>query len=166
MEDLDGRISEFLNAAQPASIDLGSLVRNAEDMGLTRALAVAIAQADADKAAAFIALLTGFLTAITAESDGERVADAFIAVQLLGHLGPLATPAIPSLEHCLGLDGADYDLIRWLRLLAAEAKWRIIGDSTSALEVATELLNDAEWWLVGHAADLLGELGQAARPAV
>ena len=166
MEDLDTRISDFLQAAKPAPIDLGSLVKNAEDMGLARATALAIAQADAEKAAVFVALLADFLTTITPESDGMVVSDGFIAVQLLGHLGPLAAPAIPALDHCLGLDGREYDLIRWLRLLAAEAKWRITGDSTVALAVATEMLNDPEWWLVGHAADLLGNLGHAARPAV
>ena len=44
--------------------------------------------------------------------------------------------------------------------------FKIIDDSTAALAVATEMLGDPEWWLVGHAADLLGTLGQAARPAV
>ncbi len=166
LDDLDTRISDFLQAAKPASIDLGSLVENAEDMGLARATAVAIAEADADKAADFVSLLADFLTEIDAESNGEKVADGFIAAQLLGHLGPLAATAIPALEDCMGLDGRDHDLIRWLRLLAAEAEWQITGDPTVALAVAMELLNDEEWWLVGHAADLLGKLGQAGKPAV
>ena len=51
---LDTRISDFLQAAKPAPIDLGSLVKNAEDMGLARATALAIAQADGDKIYALI----------------------------------------------------------------------------------------------------------------
>ena len=109
-----------------------------------------------------VALLADFLTEITPDSDGEEVADGYAACQLLWHLGPRASTAIPALEHCLGLDGREYDLIRWLRLMAAEAKWRITGDSTAALAVATELLADPEWWLVAHAADLLGEVGITA----
>lgn len=127
---------------------------------------MAIAQADANKAAAFVALLADCLTTITSESDGMVVTDGFIAVQLLGHLGPLAASAISALDYCLGLDGAEYDLIRWLRLLTADARWQITGDPATALAVAMELLSDEEWWLVGHAADLLGELGQVALPAV
>jgi hypothetical protein len=34
------------------------------------------------------------------------------------------------------------------------------------LSLATELLGKQEWWLVGHAAALLGELGSAAQPAI
>lgn len=166
MKDLDTQIAGFLDAADPASIDLESLVKNAEDMGLARATAIGITLADPQKAADFVFLLADFLTTITAESDGIVVGDGFIAVQLLGDLGPLAAPAIPAIDHCLGLDGREYDLIRWLRLLTAEAKWRITGDPAIALAVATELLNDPEWWLVGHAADLLGGLGQVARPAL
>jgi hypothetical protein len=166
MEDLDTRISDFLQSAQPAPIDFGSLVENAENMGLARATAVAIAQSDHRKAAEFVALLADFLTQITVESDGMVVSDGFIAAQLLWHVGPRALTAIPALEYCLGLDGREYDLIRWLRLMAAEAKWRITGDPAIALTVATEMLKDEEWWLVGHAADLLGKLGQAARPVV
>ena len=109
LDNLDTRISDFLQAAKPASIDLGSLVENAEDMGLARATAVAIAEADADKAADFVSLLADFLTEIDAESNGEKVADGFIAAQLLGHLGPLAAAAIPALEHCLALDGRDHE---------------------------------------------------------
>ncbi len=40
------------------------------------------------------------------------------------------------------------------------------NSAATALAVAMELLADQEWWLVGHAADLLGELGHAAQPAV
>jgi hypothetical protein len=35
-DDLDDRIADFLDAAQPASIDIGSLAKNAEGMGLAR----------------------------------------------------------------------------------------------------------------------------------
>lgn len=166
MDDLDTRISDFLTAAQAASIDLGCLAENAEDMGLTRATAIAIAQANPQKAADFVSMLADFLTEIDNESDGMVVSDGFVAVQLLGHLGPLAAPAIPAIDRCIGLDGSHEELVRWLRLMAAEAKWRITGDPATALAVAMELLNDEEWWLIGHAADLLGKLGQAARPAV
>ena len=139
-------------------------MENAEDMGLARATAVAIAEADADKAADFVSLLADFLTEIDAESNGEKVADGFIAAQLLGHLGPLAAAAIPALEHCLALDGRDHDLIRWLRLLAAEAEWQITGDPAVALAVAMEMLGDQEWWLVGHAADLLASSARRENP--
>lgn len=166
MDDLDTRLSSFLGTAESASIDLRNLAEYAEEFGLAGATAVAVALADADKAADLVSLLAGYLTEISIESDSVVVSDGFMAAQLLGHLGPQATPAVPALEHCMGLDGLEDDLIRWLRLMAAEAKWRITADPTAALSVATEMLKDAEWWLAGHAADLLGKLGQAARPAL
>ena len=178
MEDLETSTPASLisfEAAEPASIDLGSLVENidlgslvenAEDMGLARATAVAIAQADRRKAADFVALLADFLTRITAESDGD-------GGQRRIHRRPTSRSSRPSggsgdPGHGT-LPGPGRSGIRsdpWLRLLAAEAKWRITGDPTAALAVATEMLSDQEWWLVGHAADLLGKLGQAAQPAV
>jgi hypothetical protein len=164
--DLATQISDFLQAAQSASIDLGCLVEKAQEMGLSMATAVAIAQADPQKVADFVAVLSGFLGEITADSDGVVIADGLDIAELLGHLGPPASPAIPALEYCLGLDGAEYDLIRWLQLMAAEAVSKITGDFTTALAVATELLADPEWWLVGHAADTLADLGPAAKPAL
>jgi hypothetical protein len=50
--------------------------------------------------------------------------------------------------------------------MAAEAISRITGDPATAVSVAIELLADPEFWLVGHAADLLGELGPVAKAAV
>jgi hypothetical protein len=118
------------------------------------------------KAAELALLLADFLKGITPDSDGEAMAESYVACELLGLLAPSACRAIPALEHCIRLDGSKEDLVRWLRLMAAEARWRITGDPTAALSVGTELLNDPEWWLVGHAADLLGELGPAAKPAI
>ena len=42
-----------------------------------------------------------FLTTIPRRTDSIVVGDGFIAVQLLGDLGPLAAPAIPAIDHCL-----------------------------------------------------------------
>ena len=39
-------------------------------------------------------------------------------------------------------------------MMAAEGISKINGSPEPALTVATELLGDPEWWLVGHAADL------------
>jgi hypothetical protein len=50
--------------------------------------------------------------------------------------------------------------------MAAEAISKITGSPERALSVATELLSDKERWLVGHAADLLGRLGSAAKPVI
>ncbi len=170
MEDLDGglelRICGFLKAAESPSIDLGNLVRNTEEMGWTKAAAIAIAHADPAKAADLTLLVAGFLTEIDADSDGITVIGGYDACRLLGHLGPRASGAIPALDHCIGLDGSQEVLVRWLWLKAVKAKWKISGDPAAALPVATGLLGDPEWWLVCHAAELLGELGPAAKPAL
>ena len=50
--------------------------------------------------------------------------------------------------------------------MAAKSKWRITANPAAALAVATELLNDEEFWLIAHAAGLLGEIGPTASPAL
>ena len=166
MDDLDTRISGFLDTANTASIDLGSFAEQASEMGLATATALAIAQANPDKAADLVSLLADLLAEVNAASDGMVVSDGYIAVQLLARLGRTASTAIPALEHCMGLDGGEYDLVRWLRLMAAEAISKITGSPEPALSVATELLGDPEWWLVGHAAEALANIGPAAKPAI
>ena len=63
------------------------------------------------------------------------------------------------MRKCLGLDGSDNELIRLFRLSAAEAIWRISGDTTAAVQVAKELLNDSEGNVRSEAVDLLGKVG-------
>ena len=170
MEDLDGglelRICGFLKAAESPSIDLGNLVRNTEEMGWTKAAAIAIAHADPAKAADLTLLVAGFLTEIDADSDGITVIGGYDACRLLGLLGSQASGAIPALDHCIGLDGSQEVLVRWLWLKAVKAKWKITGDPTAALSVATEMLGDPDFCMVAHAAELLGELGPIAKPVL
>ena len=86
------------------------------------------------------------------------------AARALGEMGHAAREAVPALQECLRLDGAGNNSIRSLRLAAAEAIWRISGDATAALAVATEILGDNDHYLCFHACHLLADLGPMARP--
>ena len=82
----------------------------------------------------------------------------------LGEMGSVAQEAIPALQKgCVGLDGTGNPWIRELRLAAARAIWRISGDTTEALAVASEMLGDDLLRL--NACQILAHLGDAARPA-
>jgi HEAT repeat protein len=79
-------------------------------------------------------------------------------------MGPGAREAIPALKNCLNFGPEDDALLRWTRLEASEAIWRITGSTLSALTVATEMLADE--FTAYDAVDLLGKLGAAAESAV
>ena len=114
-----------------------------------------------DKVSALIALLRE----IGPESPAMHVAHAWGAASALASIGPAAHEAIPALRACLDLDGSD-ELVRLLQLSAAEAIWRISGDTDAFLRVATEMLGDKESNIRSDAAELLGDLGPAAKPAI
>jgi len=58
-----------------------------------------------------------------------------IAAILLGELGPTASQALPALEQSLGHSN------QWVRLAAAQAVWRIGGDSKRALPVLLDVVD-------------------------
>lgn len=84
------------------------------------------------------------------------------ACDVLGHMGQQAESSLPTLYDLLPLAESKHDFKRWLAVRAAKAIWKITGDSEPALEVAARLTEDAQFWLVIHAHDLLGEINSAA----
>ena len=100
------------------------------------------------------------------ESAGIHTAYAWGAASALASIGPAAHEAVPALRACLELDGSSDELTRLLQLSAAEAIWRISGNTDAALQIASTLLNDSECSLRADAAELLGNLGPAARPSI
>ena len=74
--------------------------------------------------------------------------------------------AIPDLRACLHFARAEDDLLRTLALESARAIWQISGEAEAPLRAAMHLLTDEDDTIKGRAADLLGELGAAARPAL
>ena len=74
--------------------------------------------------------------------------------------------AIPDLRACLHFADAEDDLLRTLALESARAIWHISGEAEAPLRVAMQLLTDEDDTIKAHAADLLGEMGTAARPAL
>jgi len=96
------------------------------------------------------------------------------AAILLGELGPTARASIPALEQRLK------DKNQWIRLAAAQALWRISGDSKKALPVLIAILDSevsptqSQWPSPGGSAnyglirtiEAIEEMGPAAREAV
>jgi HEAT repeat protein len=121
----------------------------------------AIGPASRDAVAALIGLLQG----IGPDSPAIHTAHAWAAVSALGAIGPAAHEAIPALQQCLGRDTGD-ELLSLIKLSATEAIWHISGDTEIPLRVATAMLIDDESNIRCEAADLLGKLGPAARPAI
>ena len=150
--------------AVPALIDVLALDGDGNVFGRDKAIHALAAIGSAASAAT--PALIGLLREIGPDSNANQIVDAINCAAALAAIGPAARKAIPVLRHCVGLDGSDYDLIRWLQLTAANAIWRIEGDFKPALAVATEMLTDDEGWLHEHAVEVLGNLGPAARPAV
>ena len=96
------------------------------------------------------------------------------AAVLLGELGPTARASIPALEQRLEAKN------QWIRLAAAQALWRIGGDSKKALPVLIAILDSevsptqSQWPSPGGSAnyglirtiEAIEEMGPAAREAV
>jgi len=99
----------------------------------------------------FIELVRG----IGPDSPTINVVHAWAATAALAAIGTAANGAISVLRDCVGLDGSGDELIRLVRLSAAEAIWRISGDTGPALRVAREMLCDDEATVRCNAADLL-----------
>ena len=110
--------------------------------------------------------LAGLLDGISLESSGIRLVHACTAAAALGAIGPAAHEAIPALQQCLDLDGSEDGLLREVQLSAAEAIWQVSGDTQAPLRVATKMLGDDESGNRCRAAELLGNLGPVARPAI
>jgi HEAT repeat protein len=161
-------LGPLASSAVPALIE--SLENSHEDDNqnvIARNRAIGALEAIGPAAASAIPVLVELLYDIGPASSIIKTTDAMSSAAALAAIGPPAGAAIPVLQDCLNLDGAEDDCIRWLRLTASEAIWRITDNSEPALSIATEmLLGDEEWWLRCHAADLLGTLGRAARPAI
>jgi HEAT repeat protein len=78
-----------------------------------------------------------------------------MAADALGAIGPAAVATIPALMECTQADPELPEEGRWLRLRSASAIFRISGDPQLARQVAGDLMDDAEWWVREHAANLL-----------
>ena len=109
-------------------------------------------------------VLARFLETLNGDTDVSLLLDGSVACRSLAAVGPGVREAIPALRNCLNWGPEDDAMLRWTRLGASEAIWRITGSTLPALTVATEMLDDE---LLGYnAIDLLGKLGSAARSAV
>jgi HEAT repeat protein len=82
-----------------------------------------------------------------------------MSADALGAIGPAALDAIPALIESTRPDPELPEEGRWLRLRAASAIFRIGGDPQVARQVASELMDDPEWWLRDHAARCLEMIG-------
>ena len=95
------------------------------------------------------------------EDDSDLVLNRkVVAIDVLAHIGPQAKPALASLNDLLPLVESDRDIERWLALRAARAVWKITGNSSPAVEVASRLSDDEQAWLRIHANDLLGQISR------
>lgn len=100
------------------------------------------------------------LAILSDEDDSDLVLNRkMAAIDVLAQMGPQAKPALATLNDLLPLAESDRDSSRWLALRAARAVWKLSGDSSSAMDIASRLADDVEAWLRVHAADLLGEIG-------
>jgi hypothetical protein len=157
--------------AAPAVPALLEVLTNHDDHDdgneIARNRALGALEAIGPAAARAVPALIELLHGAGLDSSAVKITDAISSAAALGAIGPSADAGLLALRECLNLDGAGNDLIRWLRLTASEAIWRISNVTVSALSIATEmLLGDEEWWLRYHAANLLGKLGPAARPVI
>jgi len=92
-----------------------------------------------------------------------------VAAILLGDLGPAAQPALPALEQHLGHSNV------WVRLAAAQAVWRISGDSKQVVPVLVAVLDSQaaqaprqsppDYELV-RSIEVIEEIGPAAKDAI
>jgi HEAT repeat protein len=115
-------------------------------------------------AAAAAGVLAKFLETLDADAEGWLLTDSSAACRSLAAMGPGAKAAVPALRNCLNWGPEDEAMLRWTRLEASEAIWRITGTTLPTLTVASEMLDDEMWrW---KAIDLLAKLGSAALSAV
>jgi HEAT repeat protein len=102
-------------------------------------------------------VLAKFLDALNGNMDVLLLSDGSAACSSLAAMGPGAREAIPALKNCLNWGPEDNEWLRLTRLEASEAIWRITGNASLALAVATEMLDDE--FTQYDAVDLLGKLG-------
>jgi hypothetical protein len=131
--------------ADPDLLDLLDRAAGGTDQDLATAAAVAAARLGADPEPA-LRLLAG------------RVADHGRALGDAALLGPVAAPLLPLVERRLGAGHA------WDRLRAAEAHWRITGDTSRALPVLTALVTALP--VGAHALRVLRLTGVPCPPAL
>lgn len=105
---------------------------------------------------------TAIMLGILADEDDSDLVlnQKVVAIDVLAHIGPQAKPALASLNDLLPLVESDRDIERWLALRAARAVWKITGNSSPAVEVASRLSDDEQAWLRIHANDLLGQISR------
>lgn len=103
------------------------------------------------------------LSILADKGDSELVLTRKIAAcDVLGHMSQQAEASLTTLYDLLPLAETERDFERWLALRAVRAIWRITGDPQPAMDVAARLTEDAQFWLVIHAHDLLSEINSAA----
>lgn len=88
------------------------------------------------------------LAILADEDDSDLVLNRKVAaIDVLAQMGPQAKPAFAMLNDLLPLAESDRYNKRWLALRAARAIWKVSGDSSPAMEVASRLAQDEEAWL-------------------
>ena len=147
--------------AVPAVPKLIELLASDNDIVVHHAIQALAAIGPASASA--VPALVGLLRGLDPDSPAIHVVHAWAAVSALGAIG--SHGAIPALRQCLGLDTSD-ELLSLIKLSAAEAIWRINGDTEIPLRVASEMLGNGESNIRCHAVELLGKLGPAGRPAI
>jgi hypothetical protein len=91
------------------------------------------------------------------DSGGIPSSTARMSLDALANIGPQAAAAVPMLTRYL------QDTRELYRMFGSRAYWRITGDAQTVLPILTDgLLRGKNFW----AAQILGEMGTAARPAV
>jgi len=155
------------SSAVPALVDVLNNDDDDVDNEIPRHRALLALKAIGPAAVCSVPALVEILHGVGPDTSPLKISDAMDSAAALGGIGPSADAGLPALWECLNLDGAGNEFIRWLRLEASEAIWRISNVTDSALSIATEmLLGDEEWFLRYHAANLLGKLGPVAEPAI
>ena len=155
-------LGSFAEPAVSALID----VMNDQEHETAAHHAIQALEAIGHASASAVVGLVGLLDGIGPDSLGIHLAHAWAAIAALGAIGPAAQGAVPALQQCLDVDGSDDGFLRQVQLSAAEAIWQISGDTQAALRVATKMLGDDESGNRCFAAELLGNLGPVARPAI
>ena len=78
-----------------------------------------------------------------------------IVADALGAIGSQARDSVSALIECTVDEPGLPEEVRWLRLRAAVAIYRITGDGKIVRSVAGQLANDPEWWLREKAGECL-----------
>ena len=99
-----------------------------------------------------------YLPAPNGEQHAYGLSPRETAARLLGQMGPAARAAMPELFEAMQSSSA------WLRVLAAQAIWRIEGKADAVCPVFADALTSRDEFALFITIDTLHEMGPAARP--